>query len=169
MHFSAKTEYAVLALLYLTCHGQRGPVTVHEISKELDIPQRFLEQIISLLKRAALVHSVRGSHGGYLLAKDPKQITFGEILTLTEGPVAPWACVAHDDNFSCSLEATCAVRGVWRQVQSAIYNILNNTNLQELCEKTKVVRHRVITIHNPAQEEPAELVGQAAPSQEDLE
>ena len=169
MHFSAKTEYAVLALLYLTCHGQNGPVAVHEMAKELDIPYRFLEQIMALLKRAGLIHSVRGSHGGYLLAKEPKLITFGEILMLTEGPVAPWACVAEDDHFSCSLEPTCAVRGVWQEVQTAIYRILNNTTLHELCEKTKVVRHRVVTIANPVHDEPAELVGQSVPMKEGFE
>jgi Rrf2 family cysteine metabolism transcriptional repressor len=165
MHFSAKTEYAVLCLLYLTCHGQHGPVTVHEMAKELDISHRFLEQIIGLLKRAGLVHSLRGSHGGYLLAKEPRLITFGEVLALTEGPVTPWACVSGDDHFACSLEPTCAVRNVWQEVQTAIHQILNNTNLQDLCDKTKVIRHRVITITNPVHREPT-LVGQPIPSKE---
>jgi Rrf2 family cysteine metabolism transcriptional repressor len=165
MNFSAKTEYAVLALLYLTCHGQDGPVTVHKMAEELDIPYRFLEQIISLLKRSGLVHSVRGSHGGYLLAKEPKQITFGEILELTEGPVAPWACVSGDDHFACSFQPTCAVRTVWQQVQHSIYEILNNTTLQDLCDKTKAVRHRVVTISNPVHEEEPAAVAAAQPIQ----
>jgi Rrf2 family protein len=150
MHFTAKTENGVLALLYLTCHGQHGPITVHEMAQELDIPHSFLEQIVGLLKRAGLVHSVRGSHGGYLLAREPKQITFGEILELTEGPIAPWACVAGDDHFACSFEPTCAVRSVWQDVQKAIHQVLNNTTLHDLCEKTTAVRHRVVTISNPA-------------------
>jgi Rrf2 family cysteine metabolism transcriptional repressor len=169
MNFSAKTEYAVLALLYLTCHGQDGPVTVHKMAEELDIPYRFLEQIISLLKHAGLVHSVRGAHGGYLLARDPKQINFGEILVLTEGPVAPWACVAGDDHFACSFEPTCAVRGVWQQVQHSIYQILNNTTLQDLCDKTKAVRHRVVTISNPVHEEPAAVAAQPIQIEEAVE
>lgn len=155
MHFSAKTENAVLALLYLTCHGAKGPVTVNEMAEELDIPHSFLEQIIASLKRAGLVNSTRGSHGGYRLAKEPKQITFGEILELTEGPVAPYACVSGDDHFACSLEPTCAVRSVWQDIQRAIYQVLDNTTLHDLCEKTKAVRHRVVTISNPGHETPS--------------
>ena len=162
MHFSAKTENAVLALLYLTCHGQSGPVTVQKMSQELDIPHSFLEQIVALLKRAGLIHSIRGSHGGYLLAKEPKQITFGEILELTKGPVAPYACVADDDHFACSLEPTCAVRHVWQEVQTAIHQILNNTTLHDLCERTTAVRHRVVRISNLAFDEPTAPSAQLA-------
>jgi len=163
MHFSAKTENAVLALLYLTCHGKQGPVTVQKMAQELAIPHSFLEQIVGMLKRAGLIHSVRGSHGGYLLAKDPKQLTFGEVLELTEGPVAPWACVSGDDHFACSLEPTCAVRSVWQEVQTAIRQVLNNTTLHDLCERTTAVRQRVVRIANPVFEEPIALSTTPAP------
>jgi Rrf2 family protein len=142
MKLSAKTEYGVLALLYIACNGEMGPVTVQTMAKELLIPRRFLEQIVNLFKKNGLVKSVRGAHGGYLMARDPQSITMGEILRLTEGPFQTWGCVTDKENFYCSFQNVCAVRGIWQEIQDSMERVLNSFNLKEMCEKTRDLKRR---------------------------
>lgn len=142
MRFSSKAEYGLLALLYITCHGEHGPVAVQTMARELLIPRRFLEQIVNLFKKNGLIKSVRGVHGGYLMAKDPAQITVGEILQITEGPFQTWGCVSDQENFFCSLQNVCVVRGVWHEIQKSVERILNSFNLKDLCDKTRDLRRR---------------------------
>jgi Rrf2 family transcriptional regulator, cysteine metabolism repressor len=142
MRFSHKSEYAILALLYITCHGEKGPVTVQTMAQELLIPKRFLEQIIHIFKKKGLVQSVRGAHGGYLMAKDPQEITIGEIVGVTEGPFQTWGCVNDQDNFFCSLQNVCAVRGIWQEIQAAMEQVLNSFNLKQMCDRTRDLKRR---------------------------
>jgi Rrf2 family protein len=142
MKLSAKTEYGVLALLYIASHGAVEPVTVQTMAKELLIPRRFLEQIVNLFKKNGLIKSVRGAHGGYLMAREPQGITMGEILKLTEGPFQTWGCVTDKDNFYCSFQNVCAVRGIWQEIQDSMERVLNSFNLKEMCEKTQDLKRR---------------------------
>ena len=142
MKLSAKTEYGVLALLYIACHSEVGPVTVQTMAKELLIPRRFLEQIVNLFKKNGLIKSVRGIHGGYLMARDPQSVTMGEILKLTEGPFQTWGCVTDKDNFYCSFQNVCAVHGIWQEIQDSMERVLNSFNLKEMCEKTRDLKRR---------------------------
>jgi Rrf2 family transcriptional regulator, cysteine metabolism repressor len=87
MKLSAKAEYACLAIIALALQGsEKGPVRVREIAGTYQIPERYLVQILLQLKAAGLVQSARGSSGGYWLARDPAQISLGEVLCAMDGP-----------------------------------------------------------------------------------
>lgn len=86
MVVSAKTEYACIAILTLTMrYGGDQPVRIREIAETHDIPSRFLVQILLQLKGAGIVQSTRGASGGYQLARDPAEITLGDVMTVVDG------------------------------------------------------------------------------------
>ncbi len=90
MRISAKAEYAIKAVLDLAIHRERGLVSIQAIADRQRIPQRYLEQVLLLLKRSALVSSKRGSSGGYHLTRSPEEITVGDVLRAVEGTDAPF-------------------------------------------------------------------------------
>jgi len=95
-----------------------------------------LEQIVTILSRAGYVKSMRGAQGGYRLAKDPSEYTVGMILRLTEGSLAPVACL-EDDNNQCSRAGICVTLNVWKQLDEAISGVVDNVTLADLVEEQK--------------------------------
>jgi len=108
----------------------QGPVQVGEISKQQDIPVKYLEQLIRTLKQAGLVTSVRGPKGGHLLSKDPKEISLGQVVRLFEGQADLVECVTSPE--SCSMAEACSVRLAWKEATEALYGKLNNTAIADL-------------------------------------
>ena len=96
MKLTTRTEYGLLALLYLARQEKDTSHSVDEIAQARQIPARFLEQIMLSLKRAGYVRSMRGARGGYCLAKDPKTISLAEVIRLFDGALAPTACVSKN-------------------------------------------------------------------------
>jgi len=86
MKITTKGDYATRALQELAMHYNKGPLRIEEIAQRQDIPVRYLEQLLLILKRAGYLESKRGVRGGYALARAPHQITLGEIIRLMEGP-----------------------------------------------------------------------------------
>lgn len=93
MMISTKGRYALRIMVDVAQHDGDAPVSVREIAKRQDISGKYMEQIISVLARSALLRSVRGAQGGYHLAREPRDITVGMILRATEGDLAPAECV----------------------------------------------------------------------------
>ncbi|HEY1880183.1 MAG TPA: Rrf2 family transcriptional regulator [Caulobacteraceae bacterium] len=128
---SQRGRYALKALLNLARHTG-GTRDVGAISAEENIPRKFLEAIMSDLRRARLVESLRGKFGGYRLARSADLITFGEIMRATNGPLALIPCASRafyrrcDD---CEDEATCILRHVMGQVRDEVSEILDRTTL----------------------------------------
>src|SRR5580698_5152183 len=110
---SQKARYALRALMVLAGRSDRDPVMIAEIAQEADVPRKFLEQILLELKKRGIVRSMRGRQGGYLLGKPPKEISFADIIRVTDGPLALSPCVsvtAYHSCDDCADEATCAIR-----------------------------------------------------------
>ena len=105
--------------------------TLKDIAKRQNISDKYLEQIISILNNAGYVKSVRGPQGGYLLKKEPKEYTVGMILRLTEGSLAPVACV-EEDSEPCERVQSCATYVVWKKLYSAICDVVDNITLEDL-------------------------------------
>jgi Rrf2 family protein len=128
---SQRGRYALKALLNLA-RGEDGPKDVGRISAEEQIPRKFLEAIMSDLRRARLVESTRGKLGGYRLAKPADLITFGEVMRVTNGPLALLPCASRvfyrrcDD---CPDEAACILRRVMGSVRDEVSEILDRTTL----------------------------------------
>lgn len=112
--------------------GEKGrAISVKEISSRQSISVKYLEQIIAILAKAGYVRSARGPQGGYSLKRDPKEYTVGEILRLTEGSLAPVSCVEEDGD-SCEREKYCATVELWRRVNQAVNEVVDNTTLADL-------------------------------------
>jgi Rrf2 family cysteine metabolism transcriptional repressor len=144
MRFSAKAEYGIWALLELTLNEGRGPLQVRTISKRHQIPLRFLEQVMSVLKNGGFVESIRGAQGGYLLARSPKEITLAEIVQAIEGSLAPMICISDGDDKQClqpTEPASCVLKEVWSEVRNAILTVLNRQTLHELSERYRAAEH----------------------------
>jgi len=133
MKLSTRTRYAMRALIELSQNTGKGPLQLKIIAKRQDISVKYLEQLMAVLRSAGLVRSVRGSKGGYVLAKDPAQIKLSDAFHCLEGTVTTVECVENEDY--CRRFADCAARQVWKQVQMAIENVLQSMTLQDLINK----------------------------------
>ena len=111
---------------------------VSELASKEKLPIKFLEQIFSQLKRAGYVESRRGKYGGYSLARPMRQIKFGEVIRMIDGPLAPIRCVSHTSYVRCSCpdEAHCGLRMLMFDVRNAIANILDKYTLAQTVEVT---------------------------------
>ncbi|KAA5539790.1 RrF2 family transcriptional regulator [Adhaeribacter rhizoryzae] len=138
---SKKAKYALKALLYLTKNADKGLILISEIANTERIPRKFLEAILVDLKTQGVLQSTRGKNGGYSLAKDPAQVSVGNIVRMIDGPLAPIQCVSHlyyrkcDE---CLNEETCEIRLVMKKVRDATAAILDTTYLSDL-QKIKVL------------------------------
>lgn len=131
---SQKAKYALRALVALCKVPAGKSVMISEISRAQAIPKKFLEQILLELKRAGIVMSRRGRLGGYVLLRAPEQVTFGEVLRLIDGPIAPLPClskIAYRKCVDCADEATCEIRHVFARVTIATREVLDQTTLAD--------------------------------------
>jgi Rrf2 family protein len=132
---SQKAKYALRALVMLCrTHGSGTPQMISEISRSQGIPKKFLEQILLELKRHGVVVSRRGRQGGYVLLQRPETVTFGEILRLIDGPIAPLPClsrIAYRRCADCADEDTCEIRQVFHRVAEATREVLDRTTLAD--------------------------------------
>ncbi|MDS7596410.1 Rrf2 family transcriptional regulator [Agrobacterium tumefaciens] len=131
---SQKAKYALRALAALAKSKEAGPVQISDIAREQAIPKKFLEQILLELKHDGMVESRRGKQGGYLLLRPANDITFGEVLRLIDGPVAPLPCLsqtAYRRCEDCDGESACEIRHVFARVADATRNILFNTTIAD--------------------------------------
>ena len=130
---SQRGRYALKAMIHLA-RNAGGPRQVSAISAEETIPRKFLEAIMSELRKAGLVASARGKHGGYRLARPADLITFAEIIRVTDGALALIPCASH--NFykrcdDCPDEAACALRRIVAQVRNEVSEVLDRTTLAD--------------------------------------
>jgi Rrf2 family protein len=131
---SQRTRYAIRALLHLADRHGEGPVQLTEISEAQNIPAKFLTVILSEMKRAGLVETMRGKEGGYWLARPPGAITYGEIVRLTRGSLALVPCaarLAYAPCDNCIDEDKCRLHAVMLLVRDETANILDRITLSE--------------------------------------
>lgn len=136
MKISTKGRYALRLMLDLALNNTGEFITIKSIAKRQEISEKYLEQIISLLSRAGYVRSVRGAQGGYKLAKEPSEYTVGSILRLTEGSLAPVACVEDEVN-DCNRSSDCVTLELWKELYDAILGVVDRVTLQDLVDKQK--------------------------------
>jgi len=142
MKITYKGDYALKAILDLSYHFDSGSVVpLSDISRRQNIPEKYLEQIMLILKRAGYVESKRGMGGGFLLLKPPKQITLGDIIRVIEGSVEPIACGIKDYD-CCGEEDKCAFREVWLKVTRAITDIVDTVTFEQMMHRTDQLQEK---------------------------
>ncbi|MGI8731118.1 MAG: RrF2 family transcriptional regulator [Solirubrobacteraceae bacterium] len=142
MFFTTKAEYGVRLLIELGRQGRQQPVSLKAIADAESLPLAYLERIVALLKRAQLVESTRGAHGGYQLARPPEEIPMDEVVLALEGSLAPMECFVDDRDESgrvlCSHHDDegrgCATKLLWTRVQIGVIKTLAQTTLAELID-----------------------------------
>ena len=139
MTFSSKAEYGVRLMVELGRQAGERPVSLKAIAEAEDLPLSYLEHVVADLKRAGLVESSRGAHGGYRLARPPADIPMDEVVLALEGSIAPMECFteAPPGRVACSHEtdaARCSTKLLWVRVQMGIVQALQGTTLAELVE-----------------------------------
>ncbi|HEX2015539.1 MAG TPA: Rrf2 family transcriptional regulator [Solirubrobacteraceae bacterium] len=139
--FSTKAEYGVRVMVELgrrASEAPGAPVPLAEIAEHDQLPLAYLEHLVARLRRAGLVTSRRGAHGGYLLARPPQQITMAEVVEALEGAIAPIECISEgsDGRVVCSRETdpshVCPTKLLWTRVRAQIVRTLQETTLSEL-------------------------------------
>lgn len=135
MKISTKGRYALRLMLDLAQHGVDGQcVSIKKVAERQDISEKYLEQIVTKLSKAGYVTSTRGAQGGYQLAMKPKEYTVGMILRLTEGNLAPVACLENQSN-KCSRCNQCVTVEVWQQINDAVDNVVEHITLEDLVNR----------------------------------
>lgn len=143
MIFSSKAEYGVRLMVELGRQSPDQPTSLKAIAAAEQLPLAYLEQVVARLKRAGLVMSARGAHGGYWLARPAEQITMDEVVQALEGAIAPMECFLTEttERVLCSHPAAgqdehrhCATKLLWMRVQGGIARSLQTTTLAELVD-----------------------------------
>ncbi|HVN81561.1 MAG TPA: Rrf2 family transcriptional regulator [Terriglobia bacterium] len=136
---SMKAKYGLRAMLFLARAYGQGPTLISEMAEREAIPKKFLELILLELRNKGYLHSKKGKGGGYYMGRSPQSISFGEIIRILDGPLAPIPCVsltAYRRCPDCPDEKTCGIRVVMKEVRDATARILDGTTLADVLERT---------------------------------
>ncbi|WP_053219071.1 cysteine metabolism transcriptional regulator CymR [Virgibacillus senegalensis] len=123
MKISTKGRYGLTIMIELAKNYGNGPVSLKTIAKDNQLSEHYLEQLAAPLRNACLVKSVRGAYGGYILARQPNEITAGDIIRVLEGPITPVEGIEDEEP---------AKQALWLRVRDAVKNVLDTTTLDDL-------------------------------------
>ena len=140
MLFSTKAEYGIHVMAHLARHDGSQPVSLGSIAEAEGLPLAYLEHLVQRLRRAGLVDSRRGAHGGYTLSRAADEITMAEVVHALEGDLAPIECITEspDGTLSCARErqtdplGPCPTKLLWTRVQGSIVRTLQDMTLADL-------------------------------------
>src|ERR1700685_4242792 len=137
MRGSTRGDYACRALLSLALHGGDLPTSVRDIAERTGLPQPYLEQILLALKGAGLVRSKRGVGGGYVLARNPEDLTLSQIVSAVDGPIQAGDFGEPHQNGACDHEGQCVLLSVWADVGEHMRTHLDSFNLADMVDRAQ--------------------------------
>ena len=123
MKISTKGRYGLTIMMALAKNYGEGPTSLKSIEKENNLSEHYLEQLASPLRNSGLVKSIRGAYGGYILAREPEEITAGEVIRVLEGPISPVEVLEDEEP---------AKRDLWIKIRDAVKDVLDNTTIDDL-------------------------------------
>lgn len=130
LRFTKRADYGLMAVHYIAAHGDEGAVSAKRIAEEFNIPPERLAKILQRLAKKQLIESHNGPKGGYVLTREPEQITVGQVLRALEGPVRIVSCMVENDD--CPQFSRCNLRRPVEKIQASISYFLDNVTLAEL-------------------------------------
>lgn len=134
MRLSTKGRYGLRAVVDLAMYSKDEAVSISSIAARQNLSESYLEQLIAKLKKAGLVNSIRGINGGYILAKEPKEISVGDILRALEGDLAVVEC--PDSDSECAKFDSCVTKYVWKRINDSINTVVDGMTLEEIVENS---------------------------------
>jgi Rrf2 family protein len=139
MRLTTKGRYGVRAMVVLASYYGKGPISVRYISEREDLSTDYIEQLFIKLRKRGLIKSIRGSRGGFLLARPPSKIKIGDIIRSIEEPIALPPCIEDWEKCrTCPRYKGCTIRRLWERMGNRIIGVLDSTTLKDLCpEKGK--------------------------------
>lgn len=137
MKISTKGRYGLRAFVDLATYSTDAPVSISSISERQDISERYLEQLMALLKKAGLVKSIRGAGGGYIPAKETSEISVGDVLRALEGSLEPVACAAFHPEETCKVKDSCVTKYVWQKVNESVADAVDSIMIDTLVEQNQ--------------------------------
>ena len=137
MKLSTKGRYGLRALIDLAQYSGEAPVSITSISARQELSERYLEQLMSMLKKAGLVKSIRGAGGGYVLAKDMAEISVGDVLRALEGSLEPVECAGLEPDGGCKAADYCETKYVWQRINDSISRTVDEIRLDQLVEESR--------------------------------
>ena len=144
MRITTWAEYGLICALHLARRAHEGAITGREIAGNERLPADYVEQILLRLRRAGIVRSTRGAHGGYTLARPSEEISVRDVIAASEHTTFDLHCVSHPvGEERCSAAQNCSIRPVWVLLQQKIDGVLESVRLADLLEQESVVRQRV--------------------------
>jgi Rrf2 family protein len=135
MKISTKIRYGARAMLELAIHYGEGPIELREIAQKENISLKYLEQLINSLRAGGLVKSIRGSKGGYALAKPPSEICLYDVVEVLEGPLDLVECLR--DAKACQRIPSCVTRDIWKEISEAISKILYSITFEDMANRKR--------------------------------
>ena len=141
MKITTKGRYGLRALIDLAKYSEIEPVSINSIATRQGISERYLEQLMTLLKKAEIIKSIRGAGGGYVLAKEMSEISVGDVLRALEGSLESVECSGFSQEDSCEAAGGCVTKYVWKRINESINQTVNEISLKQLVEESKAVPH----------------------------
>lgn len=141
MKISTKGRYGLRALIDLAQYSEIEPVSINSIAVRQGISERYLEQLMTLMKKAGLIKSIRGAGGGYVLAKDTREISVGDVLRALEGNLETVECTAFSQEDSCEAAGGCVTKYVWKRINESIKQTVDEISLKQLVDESKNIKN----------------------------
>ena len=141
MTLSTKGRYGLRAMVDLADFSEESPQSIANIAQRQSISDSYLEQLMAKLKKANLIKSIRGSQGGYVLARPSNEISVGEILRALEGDLLPIKCMGLRDETGCQDSDKCVTKNVWKRIDDSIQNAVDSIWLSEFVEDNRKLRN----------------------------
>lgn len=126
MKISTKGRYGLTIMIALGKQYGEGPIPLRKIAEEYDLSEAYLEQLVGPLRNSGLVKSVRGAYGGYMLTRDPKKISAGDVIKVLEGPIQPVEGIEDEAQ---------PQRELWIRIRDAVKNVLETTSIDDLANQ----------------------------------
>jgi Rrf2 family cysteine metabolism transcriptional repressor len=145
MIISTKCQYALRAVFEIARAVPGSVVTIGDVAKAQNVPQRYLEGILNQLRKGGLLEAQRGRHGGYKLAKATREITVGDVVRVIDGTIRAVECVEEGKGLDCPMRDHCVFLPTWQRVQKAIDLAMDESNFEELLKVEQESRTSVST------------------------
>lgn len=138
-----KIDYAIRLLVYLSLHKDKGLIKTEEVSKDQEIPLKFLQRISNELQKIGIIQSTRGPLGGHKLTSDPKTLYISNIIKILDYSLSPVDCLDNED--LCIHTKSCSQRELWQDVESVLIDHLSKVSIDSLAKRQTLLKSKAVS------------------------